>query len=170
MHKNTLLLFNNTTWYRDYINSSSKCKSIVFKSLPNITSLLIIYQLPKKHLPKFVSNRYIFCSENILPIYTKTASIFNENKQVDNRTVSYNDFAQDITGKDFDDLNKAPRDQIICFLMQKNTSAPKKQMPISLHNTGRTHLQERTWPKRTNQKYWIWHLQISEKKSNLTDK
>ncbi len=34
---------------------------------------------------------------------TKTASIFNENKQVDNRTVSYNDFAQDITGKDFDD-------------------------------------------------------------------
>ena len=34
---------------------------------------------------------------------TKTASIFNENKQVDNRTDSYNDFAQDITGKDLDD-------------------------------------------------------------------
>lgn len=66
---------------------------------------------------------------------TKTTSIFSENKQVDNGTVSYNDFAQDITGKDFDDLNKTQRDQIICFLMQKNTLVPKKQMPISLHNT-----------------------------------
>lgn len=55
------------------MNSSLKCKCIVFKSLPNITSLLIIYQPPKKHLPESLSSRYIFCSENILPIYTKTA-------------------------------------------------------------------------------------------------